>query len=120
MRMVLNGEVVDTSPGGGIYSAEETRIGTWKNGKPLYRRVISCTTPDKVNSEEVCNPEDFSYIEELTNLHGGINSVPINAYWGPDSHYIFIRLVNDQFTARTTHYTNQTFNVTIEYTKTTD
>lgn len=27
-----------------VYSTEETRIGTWVNGEPLYRRVIVCKT----------------------------------------------------------------------------
>lgn len=37
--------VTDDSPGGGsgggeVYSTEEIRIGTWIDGKPLYRQVI--------------------------------------------------------------------------------
>ena len=38
-----------SSPGGtevgNVYSAEEVRIGTWIDGKPLYRRVFERTTP---------------------------------------------------------------------------
>lgn len=34
-----------------IYSTEETRIGTWIDGKPLYRRVITGTTGE--NNAEV-------------------------------------------------------------------
>lgn len=30
-----------------IYSTEEVRIGTWTDGKPLYRRVFSFTTPSR-------------------------------------------------------------------------
>ena len=28
-----------------VYSTEETRIGTWINGKPIYRKCFSLTTP---------------------------------------------------------------------------
>lgn len=37
---------------GQIYSTEEQRIGTWIDGKPLYRKVISSTLP-KVETENV-------------------------------------------------------------------
>ncbi|MBD5135254.1 MAG: hypothetical protein HDT39_04735 [Lachnospiraceae bacterium] len=32
-----------------IYSTTETKIGTWIDGKPLYRRVLSLTTPSVQN-----------------------------------------------------------------------
>lgn len=37
---------------GEIYSTEEQKIGTWVDGKPLYRKVISSTLP-KVITEDV-------------------------------------------------------------------
>lgn len=49
MKIISNGVEVDVPVGGGtsqeIYSTEETRIGTWIDGKPLYRRVFNVTTP---------------------------------------------------------------------------
>lgn len=35
-----------------VYSTEEVKIGTWIDGKPLYRKVISSTLP-KVTTENV-------------------------------------------------------------------
>lgn len=35
-----------------VYSTVETKIGTWVDGKPLYRKVISSTLP-KVTTEDV-------------------------------------------------------------------
>ena len=32
--------------GGEVYSTLETRIGTWIDGKPIYRRVIEMTVPN--------------------------------------------------------------------------
>lgn len=32
-----------------VYSTTETRIGTWIDGKPLYRKVLSLTTPSVQN-----------------------------------------------------------------------
>lgn len=46
MKIFINGESVEV-PGGGeggssgeVYSAEETRIGTWIDGKPIYRKCV--------------------------------------------------------------------------------
>lgn len=35
----------NSGPSLGIYSEEETRIGTWIDGKPLYRKVLQTTSP---------------------------------------------------------------------------
>lgn len=52
MKIVINGESVevngdavpqDSSGGGEVYSTEETRIGTWIDGKPLYRKCVEFT-----------------------------------------------------------------------------
>lgn len=48
MKIIINGEVVEVGGGGGsedVYSTEETRIGTWIDGKPLYRKVILANSP---------------------------------------------------------------------------
>lgn len=38
------------TPSGEIYSTEETRIGTWIDGKPLYNIVKQGVTPSTSNS----------------------------------------------------------------------
>lgn len=44
MKLVIGGEVVEVPGGGGssgeVYSTEETRIGTWIDGKPIYKKTI--------------------------------------------------------------------------------
>lgn len=54
MKIVIDGKTVEL-PGGGsggggsgaeeVYSTEETRIGTWIDGKPLYRKVCIYQLP---------------------------------------------------------------------------
>ena len=45
MKIIINGEVAEIPSGGGpsldVYSTEETRIGTWIDGKPLYRKCYN-------------------------------------------------------------------------------
>lgn len=47
MKIIIDGEAVEIPGGSGggesageAYSTEETRIGTWIDGKPLYRKVF--------------------------------------------------------------------------------
>lgn len=45
-----NGELIEgTYQGGEKYSMEETRIGTWIDGKPLYRKVVKSVVPSAPN-----------------------------------------------------------------------
>lgn len=37
-------KAAESVPAENVYSAEETRIGTWIDGKPLYRKVFSGTS----------------------------------------------------------------------------
>lgn len=54
MKLMYNGEEI--LGGGGstleVYSTEETRIGTWIDGKPLYRKVVEATTSDTANESQ--------------------------------------------------------------------
>ena len=36
-----------------IYSTDEQIVGTWVDGKPIYRKVIDTTTPSSTNVESV-------------------------------------------------------------------
>lgn len=38
-------KAVESTPADAAYSTEETRIGTWIDGKPIYRRIINITKP---------------------------------------------------------------------------
>lgn len=54
MSLIYKGQTIAGAGGSGssssgsseeVYSTEETRIGTWIDGKPLYRKTISFTIP---------------------------------------------------------------------------
>lgn len=59
MKIVINGEAVEVSGGGGweVYSAEEIRVGAWIDGKPLYRKVVEATTPGGTGTWAVIAPQ---------------------------------------------------------------
>lgn len=67
--------VTDDAPGGGsggleVYSTEETRIGTWIDGKPLYRRVYSLTTPSVAGTAWVLDDIGIENLGTISNLYG--------------------------------------------------
>ena len=61
-----------------IYSTEETRIGTWIDGKPLYRKVFSFVISDTLSipSTGLFSYQFFASTEPLhfTNVYGMISS----------------------------------------------
>lgn len=52
---------------GEIYSTEEKRIGTWIDGKPLYRKVINATPTISNSSYQTISIEHN--ISDLKNVH---------------------------------------------------
>lgn len=113
-----------------IYSTEETRIGTWIDGKPLYRKSYSFKFPDDHSAQWVTIPNTIiEDIEEITYLQGTARYATSQATVFP-----FPRSSGDTqvcemayrfgvgiITRSNTEYpSNQSATVTIKYTKTTD
>jgi len=115
---------------GDIYSTEETRIGAWIDGKPLYRRVIRCKTPTTAggpktvfllsNGEYVTKLSGF-FIEIVNNVekHFTING-PTFGSSGPVG--VSMQQVGDHVEgwASQASFANKDAFVMIEYTKAVD
>lgn len=116
-----------------VYSTEETRIGTWINGKPLYRKVIAAETGDKIaGSTEETNPlRDVSTLNietlcsmEMTALtYGGQTWItpPATVNFSRDysmTAFIDNGILKERHTIA--QYNNCPIYITIVYTKTTD
>lgn len=69
--VVTDEETVSGGGCGEIYSTEETRIGTWFDGKPLYRRMYKFNLPSENNAifPVATLPENVS----VKKLHGYID-----------------------------------------------
>lgn len=124
MKLVIGGEAVEIPGGGGgeIYSTEETRIGTWIDGKPLYRQVLQLTTPNAMEAKvaEINETIDVKHIWgfiHFTSNDNILTTAPANACFSA----LFIRRDPNSiwfYNTNTTYY-NKSITVTIEYTKTT-
>ena len=139
----LGSEVVDTLDGNeankapsvravnklNTYSTEEVRIGTWIDGKPLYRKVFTGTkvsgSNTTINISEL-NVDHIYFYGSITGNadgSGGTYEFPLN-YYETSTAYIRVNLHRkySNFTIKSSDgtYFNGTFNLIIEYTKTTD
>ncbi len=106
------------------YSTTEQRIGTWINGKPIYRKVLTGTIE---NSGWNSIATGISNFEDLINLHTNIGSTEIyanNFYLGEQYECVsrIQKLTNETNLQINlgSGYINSSFKTIIEYTKTTD
>ena len=115
-----------------IYSTNETKIGTWINGKPLYRKVVNFgALPNAAQKKVVHGIANLEYVVYAYACSGRTNSgTPVTHTWFPINHArpdsyansiglwvedtdITIQTAIDRSTSTETY-------VIIEYTKTTD
>lgn len=114
---------------GESYSTEEQVIGTWIDGKPLYRRVINSTTPNVETDGTPVNKcmyiTEYN-VETMVTLQGIANISGVFAYsgqtWNDYSFYLNY-VSNEKFIGVSLNritWANQPLIVILEYTKTTD
>lgn len=120
MKLIYKGEVLMN---GETYSAEETRIGTWIDGKPLYRRILNGVFPSAINTwiyweTLVDNVETIVALRGV--IHDSINGI---YYQIPDGDTVvgyYSNLKKVGACSYVTGYLNLPAFVIVEYTKTTD
>lgn len=107
-----------------IYSTEEVRIGTWIDGKPLYRITFSGTTPTSQGHKLVLN---LPSIDKLIKGFGTIDAPTDKAGydWVFPNGIIYLLKNRDglgvnMYCQSSATWYNVPFVATVEYTKTTD
>lgn len=118
------GEFSGSASGGDndVYSTEEIRIGTWIDGKPLYRKVVVTNSPGA--SDGVAFPADAE--KDYVSIRGYLNAASgsrmfFNATEGGTYLNIY-RHSDNSIHIQTTYsgYQNKETVLVLEYTKTTD
>ena len=130
MKIYSNGKMLEV--GGGtaqeVYDGKEQVIGTWIDGKPLYRQVYNVRTPATVNTSSSVtvakypNTCQFTKINALIYQEESMAYTVIPATLGGSNFYAAIFLNNGDLRLMAAHkdYTNRPVIVIMEYTKTTD
>lgn len=108
------------------YSTTETRVGTWIDGKPIYRKVISFASSDNMNfskAHNITNGDKFWLNGSASFIIGGTSteSLPVNYYNNAnDFCRTWLNTSNIRVISPSSFGTNRTFYIVVEYTKTTD
>lgn len=106
-----------------VYSTEETIIGTWIDGKPIYRKVLQFTSPSVTDEATVTT---IPTALKIKNMYGFLASkngeqMPIGF---SDTNAIIVACIKSngdiRMHANLSHYTSCNCFFVIEYTKTTD
>lgn len=110
-----------------IYSTEEREIGVWTDGKPLYEKTITATTPSNANTDaQVADVSGLS-IDTMVNISGMVyatslgQTVPIT--WSYASNIMGSVYYADGYLKQlmtNINYCSKSERITIQYTKTTD
>lgn len=114
----------DTGTSWDVYSTEETPVGTWIDGKTIYRKTYNFTTPSAGPDHNIFSVEDLQ-IGTLLNIRGMVASTDrvtaISNYNG-NNYYFNASLFNDNYikASVTSSYAKKPAFIIIEYTKTTD
>lgn len=113
-----------------VYSTEEQKIGTWIDGKPLYRKIISSTLPKvttdgtNVASTVPINANiDFGYIEKAfyTDIYSGRITLPwITGSGRVIRAYLDVPGQQISLLSNTVELNEQPVTIIVCYTKTTD
>lgn len=104
------------------YSTEETIVGTWIDGKTIYRKVINGTIPNSASIVQIALTadtlikDDISYISssgfKVNRGHTEEGIVQFDSTLNPNGNLYFSTLSNDA--------KGKTYTLIVEYTKTTD
>lgn len=103
------------------YSTTEKRIGTWIDGKPLYQKTYSATSPSAVNtSADIVTLDSNMSVKEISGILDSPTVLMLNHYVSStDFATIWKTSVtgNIRMSVGSTSYTSKPVYVTIKYTK---
>ena len=123
-RVQINGDLYEGGSSTEIYSTEEQIIGTWIDGKPIYRKTIKVGAINATTEKSIAT--NTSNIEVVTDIRGmgklSFGWIPLNFHNDKQTDSSSCVYIN---TSNNTIRLQSLFNyidcyVTIEYTKTTD
>lgn len=111
------------------YVSSETAIGTWIDGKTLYRQIISCTSPSTTETNTTVATITGLHIDNLINIYGNVKifdgvCCPLNMSLGSDTVATWIRAYSNGDTTigmniANSSYADKDVKIVLEYTKAT-
>ena len=107
------------------YSTNETKIGVWIDGKPIYRKVYTVTRSSSTGPNWVDFDDIPTNIDKMIKMYGILiessgNMKPSPHYENSNAFEQYIVRMDSQKLCYMSSYSNATSYVVLEYTKTTD
>lgn len=106
------------------YSIEEQIIGTWTDGKPLYRKVFDCgeVTADKVINSGIENLDIITHLYGISKCENMQDFFPLDFRENNYGYGLFYNYARNEIHIALSQsaYAGTKVYVIIEYTKTTD
>lgn len=99
------------------YSTNETKVGTWIDGKPIYRKVVSGQVSTANTWTTIATISDINTLIDVKGTVGGYLPIPV---YISSSYNVAVQKYNNEIQVRTNGYTDSDVVLAIEYTKTTD
>lgn len=101
------------------YSTTEQVVGTWIDGKPLYRKVYKETK--NVTSYSLTPPSNVNTYVNIEIMQQDDSNAWIKDYaWSTSNDYLRVFITNAGIQVRTSKTSTYTHWIIVEYTKTTD
>ncbi len=130
VKAYVQNSVSGSAGGGGTdeYSTEETRIGTWIDGKPIYRRVWKANFPESSNKTFKVSDTSAFNLDTVVTIRGVLQSyttgpvrAPMPDYTASGATRVWVTINKELLISSVDSRTiNQPCIVILEYTKTTD
>lgn len=126
INKIKKGDITYNIVANDVYSSEEQEIGTWVDGKPLYRKVIVANNYSIPNKTEQTIPHGIENIENVIRIDTAIHANWDGCYGGSSmlgAGKFHSRLDNTNLIYRNEAGDDWTLiyiSSIIEYTKTTD
>lgn len=105
------------------YSTAEQRIGTWIDGKPLYRKVIEGTTASSNSPTAIGSISNLGIIGDIRGyiINSSQNqTIPINFVYNTEQNSGYREGNNIMVRTTASVYQSKPCYIIVEYTKTTD
>lgn len=107
-------------PGGSNYSTTEQVIGTWIDGKPIYRKVVEYSNFGSYNISDLNADTFINIIAVLDRIESGRRYVVEPYFRSSGDNWYYYLVDNDLVIHGSINNSSKTFRFIYEYTKTTD
>lgn len=110
-------KATESYPAENVYSAEETRIGTWVDGKPLYRKTIVSDYPAITT---LAIAENVDTLVNMTGLAESSDIIYFIPYFASGTSYFVPKRIGNSIVINCVDFSGYIIRFSVEYTKTTD